>query len=121
VSASYTPTSEVQILISKAVAAGVVDGEQSIYSYSLPAIADSPLPRLKMQVQQVADAILFTTDPCRNDTLVELKIINKRTLCFESQYTEKSQEGASLLTQTITRKEKVSFRVDTFEDSSYKK
>ena len=106
ISAKYNECSEVEIYIDKR-SADVKDGEQEIYSYSLPTV-DVPNNRLKLQVVQNPDAIVFTTEPCSCPVKIAVKIIDGMILCFESVYTETStNESGAAVTKTITRKEKV--------------
>lgn len=106
IKAIYNECSEVEIFIDKRADVNK-DGEQEIYKYSLPNV-DVPNNRLKLQVVQNPDAIVFTTEPCSCPVEIAVKIIDGMILCFESVYTETStNESGATVTKTITRKEKV--------------
>jgi hypothetical protein len=88
-------------------------GEQTIRSFHLNEAPQAEGNRLRLQVVQRRDAILFQTMPCQAQVDVAVKILEGSTICFESTYTEEIKAGAGEDgdeaggTKTITRREKV--------------
>ena len=113
VTATYNDRTEVVITIKKAVN---VENNEVISTYSMEADPSTSDDRIKIQLEQQANAIVFTTKPCTCHVSITLKIVEGSTFCFESIYTQISEENGSTITKTITRKESVKMPFNVTSD-----
>lgn len=111
IKATYNEATEIEITIRKYGSAE----DSVITDFSIPPNEASAANRLKIHVDQQANAIAFVLDPCNCKVDIAIKVIDGNTLCFDSLYTEvTANPDGSKVTKATNRKEKVRFYSSVF-------